>query len=947
MHPMIWTMSMTTAAIVTMASPVMAADPLPTDPALVTGELDNGLKYVVRKHANPPGRVSVWLHVSSGSLNETDRQRGIAHFLEHMAFNGSKNFPPGSVVPFFQEQGLRFGQDQNAFTSFDQTTYQLALADNTPENLRKAMTFMSDVAGELLLQPKEIESERQIILEERRARSGPQQRVQDYMLPRIAPGSTFGERLPIGTEETIKGVTQQDFQDYYKQWYVKSNMTVIVVGDIDPAVAVGQIKELFGGGEKKGKPQDRPTGVKATGEDRAVIATDPELTSASVAMMRVEPAPAPTTTYEQARRELVEFAGSSIFNRRAARAVEQGTAKYLGASARASDMAGVMRQVQVGASGKPENWRAVLGDVASEWQRALKFGFTQQELDDVRADLIASAEVSAQREGTQPARALLQQYNGHIADGEPIMSAAQRLEMLKKLLPTITAEEVSAKFREVFNPQTLVFTLQLPSNVEAPSESELIKAGREALAASVEKGTEQARATSLLKEMPKGGKVTSTDTHSSSQVNSAWLDNGVRVHHRFMDINKGEATITITLAGGEVEETADNRGITTAAGLAWAKPATRTLNSTQVREFMTGKKARVRGGGGNDAMQISVSGPADSLDEGLQLAYAMLTEPRLEEATFGQWRQLMTQMIAGRKTQAQGVMSEMMYESLSAPGEMRMRPVTQQQVDKVTLAAAQAWLDRAIAKAPIEVSVVGDIPAEQAMALVTKYLGSLPAREKIGPDTLKAQRAMVRGKGKMEVSRDVATKTDKAVVADGFFGPEARNITDVRLMRMASRILSTRMVTIVREQKQLVYSIGAQSQPNQVYPQMGMFIAESSTDPAKASALSATLTEMFTDFARSGPTDEEIVVAKKQIANELEEQFKDPRSWNGRLAGLDYRGLNLDDTMAAPEAYQKITREQVRDAFARYFKDDAKFRFVVMPVAGAEGAKPAADAMGQ
>ncbi|MCS7032466.1 MAG: insulinase family protein, partial [Phycisphaerae bacterium] len=146
----------------------LGAEPLPTDPALVIGELENGLRYVIRRHANPPGRAAVWMHIHSGSLNETEQQRGLAHYLEHLAFNGSENFPPGSVVPFFQSLGMTFGRDQNAFTSFEQTTYQLSLPSVEPEVLRKGLTFFADVLYRLTLSPTEIEAERQIIQEERR-----------------------------------------------------------------------------------------------------------------------------------------------------------------------------------------------------------------------------------------------------------------------------------------------------------------------------------------------------------------------------------------------------------------------------------------------------------------------------------------------------------------------------------------------------------------------------------------------------------------------------------------------------------------------------------------------------------------------------------------------------------------------------------------------------------
>jgi len=226
---------MTAVLLVTSLGPARAASPadekLPTDPALVTGTLPNGLAYIIRQHKNPEGRVGIWLHVASGSLNETEAQRGLAHYLEHMAFNGTANFPPGSIVPFFQSLGMTFGRDQNAFTGFDQTTYTLTLPGGGREMLDKGMLFMADVAMRMSLEPAEIDSERQIILEEKRARSSARQRVQDQFFERLAPESTLGRRLPIGIEQTIKSVTRQDFQEYYLRWYVPSNMTVIVVGD--------------------------------------------------------------------------------------------------------------------------------------------------------------------------------------------------------------------------------------------------------------------------------------------------------------------------------------------------------------------------------------------------------------------------------------------------------------------------------------------------------------------------------------------------------------------------------------------------------------------------------------------------------------------------------------------------------------------------------------------
>src|ERR1044071_3587577 len=230
------------------------AQPLPTNPKLTTGTLDNGLKYIILPHTVPPGRVEMYVHMDTGSLNETARQRGIAHYLEHMAFNGSQNLPPASVVPFFQSIGLQFGRDQNAFTNMQETSFQLSLPANDKETIGKGFSFFSDVVGRLSLLPKEIDAERQIIQEERRRGLSGQQRTGFYVTEHIAPGSTYGPRITIGTEQTINGVNEQDFKDYYGTWYAASNATLIVVADADPATVVPVIKEQFGAAPKRPRP---------------------------------------------------------------------------------------------------------------------------------------------------------------------------------------------------------------------------------------------------------------------------------------------------------------------------------------------------------------------------------------------------------------------------------------------------------------------------------------------------------------------------------------------------------------------------------------------------------------------------------------------------------------------------------------------------------------------
>jgi len=904
---------------------------LPTDPALTTGTLANGLSYIVRPHKNPEGRVSVWLHVATGSLNETESTRGLAHYLEHMAFNGSANFPPGSVVPFFQSLGLNFGRDQNAFTSFDQTVYQLALPDTKPETLDKAMLFMADVATRLTLPTPEIDNERQIILEELRSRSGVRQRVQDYLYERLAPESTVGRRLPIGSEATIKAVGPPDFREYYSRWYVPSNMTVIVVGDVDAATAVDAIRKQFDGAASAPRPVPREVGVQATTGTRAIVTTDPELTRAGVSIMRVEPPRAPTTTVGQKRRELVEYLGSWMFNRRMSQELAAGSVAFLDASASSRQWFKALHVTSVDASGKPETWPAMLTDLGSALQRARLHGFTAQELEEARAAILAEAEDAAQREATRPAPAVLRHINSKVARREPIVSAGQNLALLKQLLPGLTAHEVSQTFATLFDPTNAIFVIELPSGSAVPTEAALIAAGRAAVDVKPDKPAEIARATSLLATPPRGGTIVDSQEHAASGVTSLRLDNGVRIHHRFMDQRKNEATVTITLAGGVIQEEAANRGITEAAAQAWERPATSALSSPQIESLLTGKKVRVRSAVGPDTLTLTVSGNPRDLETGVQLAYLLLTDPVIEPAALEQWKEKEIQAIAARQREPWGVLEDSMSVALYPRDAVRLYPLTVEQVRALPREDAQAWLRKLIAGAPIEVAVVGDIERDAALAMVKTYLGSLSARDAISDKTLRERRTLVRPQGPISVRRTVDAAAPQAAVLEGFFGADIQNIRDVRLLAAAARVLSSRMHKTIREERQLVYSIGAGSRPAFEYPGFGLFVAQAPTDPAKTEALTAAVEEMYMAFAKDGPTGDEMAVARKQLVNTVDQTLKNPDFWVARLSTLDYRGANLTELMQGKQHYEQMTPADVREAFSRYFAPTSQLRFVVIP----------------
>src|SRR5215831_16776152 len=412
--------------------------PLPTDPAVRIGTLANGVTYWVRPHATPPGKITLWMRVGTGSLNEEDGQEGLAHYLEHMAFKGTEHFPAGELISYFESLGLRFGQHQNAFTGFDQTTYTLSLPDTRPETLDKGLMYFADIAFRMRLAAEDVDKERSVILEENRARKGVQQRLTEKLLPELLPGSRIAQRLPIGLEETITHLQRGDFVAYYTTWYHPAKVTILAVGDAPVDVIVAAITKHFAPWKREqAAPADKDAGIRPYDAPRTVVVTDPELTTASVETLALRPWK-PTKTMADLRRQRLERLGTWMVNRRMEQRIREGTAPYQTASVGQGAFLGVAEQMGAEAEAAPAAWMAAMTDLISDIQSARLHGFTDQELAIVKKAMLAAAEQATQTESTQDARAFLSAMNRALSIGERPRSAAQNLELLRQILPGIT-----------------------------------------------------------------------------------------------------------------------------------------------------------------------------------------------------------------------------------------------------------------------------------------------------------------------------------------------------------------------------------------------------------------------------------------------------------------------------------------------------------------------------
>jgi len=915
------------------AMPVHADEMLPKDDNNVYGMFDNGFKYIIRKHANPPGRVALYLHVKTGALNETDKQNGIAHFLEHMAFNGSKHFKPGELVPYLNSLGMQFGADTNAHTNQHETVYKLFLPDNKKETIDKCMTVLEDDAAGLVMTDTEIDNERKVILEEFRSGQGARERLNKAMLNKVFPGSKMALHDVIGLEEQIKTFPKKEFEDYWNTWYRPDNMTLIVVGDIEPLEMIERARKHFA--DMKPRADKRPIGrpgIKGADKPRAFVLSDKEQVTCHIEIMAVKDGRPPIRTVDEFRFNEIENIGPWIVNRRLDEMTNKGTAKFRRA------MVGVEGAPlndailpTMNAIGEPEDWNAMLEQVIVEVNRAIEHGFTDKEIELARTALLNGAERAVETEPTADARMFVNRLSSAVGDDQPIMSAMQRLIQLKMMLPDVKAAEVHKVFVENFKTPNYAYVLKGPkkADVKLPTDEEFLAAAKEAWARKTTKPTGEDDIKGLVAKLPEAGKIAKKETDDELAITTATFENGVVMHHREMDYKKNQVLVSIILPGGQIEENAANKGVSQVASLIFQQPATSKSSSTQIRDYMTGKKVNVGGGIGRDTMTLSITGKPSEMPLGFELAHALLTDGQLEQSALDTWKKSAVDRLKAMEKSPGGPIRKAL-DQLIYGNDIRFTELTPEIINRQEKAAAEAWFKRIASNAPIEVTIVGDIDFDAASKLVGKYIACLPKR-KGGFDDLDPLRKITRADGPFKNSSVFESVTPQAVGMAGFISCDERNVVDRRVLSLASRVLTDRMIKEIRENLQLVYSIGCQNQPGRDLPGTGMMMAGSMTDPANGDKLADTVLAMFRDFAAEGPTDKEVATAKKQMAKSLDTSMKEPSFWLGQLSEMTYRSRPLSELKDLPAVYDTITGKQMQDTVKKYMTDDKIIRIVATP----------------
>ncbi len=905
------------------ALPEIATDPttpLPVDAQVRVGRLANGLTYYVEPNRKPLHRVELRLAVKAGSIVETEEERGIAHFVEHMAFNGTEHFGGNDLIAYLESLGAQFGAHLNAYTSFDETVYKLQLPTDGNGLLDSGLLVLSDWASGVTFDPDECERERGVVLEEWRLGQGLSQRVQTASLPAIFYGSHYLHRLPIGTQDTLQNLTCDAAKAFWQRWYRPELMAVAVVGDIDPDHAVERIEQLFGGLKSAPDAPERVwSSVPGHAEPQVVVFTDPEIPQ-GIVMLGAKVDEVERPDHGAYREFLLAQMVSIMINERLAVAAQDPSAPHIAAEQGQSSL-GHLRALQ-SLTLLPKEGRVLeaLALGARELARMQRFGFTVDELRRSRILLARNLQTYYdERDKTESAEHIEEIMRVFLTD-EPMPGIPYEYALASAYLPAITVEEANAFARERLFPEDgRVVQVLLPSRgSEAPSVEAVLATLEAVSAETISAPVEEARAQALTTVTPVPGTAKRLARDRKLGTSLWQLSNGTKVLLKPTTLQADEVVLEAFSDGGRSLVSDDDYvPALTAVDIA-RRSGLGDHDVVALARLMTGRNAGLAPHIGRTQETLSGSASASELETLLQLVYLTFTAPRFDANALELERQGRLESLRNRELSPDSVFEDR-FTSLAWQDNPRMTAWTIDDLAKLDLAASERiFRERFASPGDFTFVLVGNLDERKVMPLLNTWIGSLPAPAE--RETWKDDRArLVDGVHTFELPRG---DTPRARVRLLFHGPLEVTPTSQIVLDAVAAVLETELMDRLREQLGGTYGVGA-NVGSTTRPEGGYTLrVEFECDPARFDELHAAAWEVI-ESVRDGRVGWGMLeTLREKNARSYETALQSNAVWASSLAGLMSEGHPLRDALAFPKRNASFTADEVRDMAAHVL--DAK-----------------------
>ncbi len=915
-------------------APIPLTTPLPTDPKVKIGTLPNGIRYYIRKNAKPEKRAELRLVVNAGSTLESNDQLGLAHFVEHTAFNGTKHFAKNDLVKYLQSIGVRFGADLNAYTGFDETVYILPIPTDTARIVEQAFTILEDWAHGQVFDSTEVVNERPVVREEWRLGKGAGDRMLHQWLPIALKGSLYADRLPIGNDQSIMSATPARLRTFYTNWYRPDLQAVIAVGDFEPAVMEAQIKKHFAGIPKPVNPPKRTyPDVPGNKQPLIAIASDKEATGSDVEVIYKLPTEK-TKTVGDYRRDLTERLYLGMFNDRLEEISQKPDAPFLGAGGSKGNFIGRNTDAfTLGAGVKDGGIERGLQALLEEARRVDQFGFLQSELDRQKESMLRGYERAfAERDKTQSA-AFVQEYIDNYLNGEAIPGIDYEYKIAQQLVPTISLADVNKLASNWISDSNRVIIAQSPQkdSLKIPTREELLAVFDRASKTQVTAYTENLSTDALLDKIPAGGKVVSSKTIPNVNVTLWTLSNGVRVLVKPTDFKADEVLMNASSPGGaSLASDADYMSAGFASQIV-ALSGLGNFNRVDLGKKLAGKVASASASIAGTSEGLSGRASPKDLETMFQLVYLDFTAPRFDPAAYAAFKAQADQYLANRGVDPDEVFGDTVSWTM-ASHSLRARPLTAKTFAEVNPEKALAFYkDRFADASDFTFSFVGNVDTTTLKPLVEKYLGALPS---IGRKETFKDNGGGPPKGVVEkvVHKGVEAKANTVIEFTGpcTYDPQTR--VDFRALM---ELFQIQINDLLREKLGGAYSPSVGGGCNRLPRQEYGITVQFNSSPENVEKLSKSVLSLIDSLKNTPPSATDVAKVKEALIRAREVEVKQNGYWVGNILGRDQAGEDIAGLGAAyDEMLKNISAAQIQAAARKYFDTTNYARFVLLPESG-------------
>lgn len=911
-----------------------AASDIAPDPAARIGRLPNGMTYVLVHNATPPKQVSIRLRIGSGSFEEAEDQRGLAHFLEHMAFKGSTHVPEGEMVKLLQRHGLAFGPDTNAATGFDQTVYMLDLPENDAESVDLGLMLMRETASELKLTQETMEPERGVVLSEERVRDTPGYEASKKRMAFLMQGQLAPTRWPIGDVNVLKTAPASRLRDFYHANYRPERATLVVVGDIDVDALEARVKARFADWKGVGPATREPDlGAAARRNLEVEVIVQPSVTT-GVSVTWTKPYDASPDTRAKEARDTVEALALRILNRRLERLSRSAAPPFLAAGAGRTDELHSIRNASLSVTPIGQDWEGALKAADAARRQILAFGVEQVEIDQAITEARARLRSSVAGASTRRTPALAQQIVNDVSSEEVFTTPTENLAIFEEAVKGLTPEKVSAALHDIFQGSGPLLTL-VTATPPPEAKAALIRAWQAAETSEVKPPAVRGAVAWPYASFGAPGRVVDKREVKDLGVTFVHFQNGVRLAFKQTDFRKDQVQVIVTMQGGLLALPKDRPSATWAAGVL-TQGGLRKIGVQDMEQALAGKLYSANARVGEQDFVLSGQTRTADLATELQVLTAYIADPAWTPAAFERLKSVMGLTLDQLGATPAGTLNRDL-ERLLHNGDARWSTYTKDQLASATLGDVRAIWDRPLGAEPLTVSLVGDVTLDQAIDLVSRTLGALPARTALATELPGGRQVRFPAPTPEPVRLTHTGRADQAVALIAWPTTDYyADTAETRALNIAVQVFQDRLLQRVRITEGATYSPSAASQPSITFPGYGRVIASVETPPERIAGFFRAVSDITRDLREKPVTPDELERAKKPRLEQLRRTQLTNEYWVSVLANAEDDPRLLENARTSIPGFEAVTADQVTATARKYLRDEAAYRVTVT----AAGVKP-------